>query len=277
MSTTPVDPQQLVQTNNVQTPDGLWNVATTVTTTTVIDTVITAIAPKPPAGPVLIIPPGAKSSGILDNYPNWKQEKDGGTPGVVLPADMFNKYIDANQGRQFHAKQTGHAGVRWSTAFAKDTAPTNFVYDLFVKSLDWLQQGQLELDMNQVLPNGYNCFLCIQANFKSGVWDVTLNTGGIGSGTQWVGTNIKINPKDWTPNTWNHIRLKTSRDATGKVNYEGVELNDVYTLFDPKYSGLSIKKENWPIGDLINNYQTNGANASGTMDTFAKQMQVIYW
>lgn len=284
MSTPPVVPNPSVQTVNSQTPDGLWNIATTTTTTfntttdTKVDVVITAIKPPPPPPPPipqLLIPSTAKSSGILDNYPSWKAEKDAGTPGTVLPADTFNKYIDANNGRQFYAKQTGKAGMRWSTSFVKgQQAATNFVYDLYVKIVDPTQLGQLELDMNQMMSDGRNCFLCIQANFIAGVWDYTTTPN---NSCHWTHSNIKINKADWLPNTWKHIRLKTSRDDAGVVTYEGVELDGVYTLFDPTCKGVSAFKQNWTPGVLINNYQTNGANASGILDTCAKQIQVFYW
>jgi hypothetical protein len=250
----------------MQSPDGKFLISTT--------TSITPVIPNPPPGPKLVVPANAKTSGILDNFATWKQEKDGGTGGVVNPGDMFNKYISPSQGRQFQAKQTGKAGVRWSTHFVNDPAPTNFVYDLYVLFPDVTQQGQLELDMNHMLPNGMNCFLCTQANHNDGSWDYTTTPNGA---CHWNKSNIKTDPTKWTPNEWHHIRIWTSHDANGVVTYHGVEFDEVYQEFDSSCKGLSAFKEGWTPNALINNYQTNGATAAGTMNSFAKQMQVWYW
>jgi hypothetical protein len=230
------------------------------------------VTPVSTPGSGLVIPSDAKTSGILDNAPKWKAEKDAGTPGSV--SSTFNKFISTEMGRQFNAVQTGKAGMRWSNPFAEDPVPTNFVYDLTVQSPDWGQMGQLELDMNQMMESGQNCFLCLQVNFVNGCWDYTTVSGG---GTHWTHSTMKVNRKDWPANTWKHLRLKTSRDAVGVVTYEGVEIDGVYTLFDPSCKGPSASRQNWTPGVLINNYQTNGANASGTMNSYAKQMQILYW
>jgi len=263
MSTTPQSDPNVGQTT-LKTPDGRW----IVTTTTTID----PVDHNPSGG--IVIPENAKTSGILDDFAHWKQEKDAGTPGTA--SSISNKYIDEANGRQFYAVQKDHAGVRWSTNFAKDSAATNFVYDLTVKMADPTQIGQLELDMNQVLDDQRNVFLCVQANFKSKVWDYTLTPG---NACHWYPSNIAVNQVDWKANVWKHIRIKTSHDSKGVVTYEGLELDGVYVQFSPSCKGVSAFKPTppWTPGSLINNYQTNGANTSGTMDTHARQMQVFYW
>lgn len=233
------------------------------------------VEPFSPPKPTLVIPATAKTSTILDNSKNWTQMKDGGTPGTV--SSMSNKYISAAAGRQFTAVQKGKAGVRWSNSFGKDSAPTNFVYDLWYMSPDPTQQAQLELDMNHVLPNGNNVFLCLQANHNSGAWDYTLTPDG---NCHWIPSNIKVDPTKWTPNVYKHLRLKTSHDANGIVTYEGVEDDGDYQLFDPSCKGLSSFRDGpngWTPNAMLLNYQNNGATAAGTMNTFAKQLQIIYW
>lgn len=229
----------------------------------------------PPIVPTLVIPASAKSSGFLDNAPGWTQTKDTGTPGTV--SAMSNKFVSDAVGRQFNVAQTGKAGVRWSNSFGKDPTPTNFVYDLWYMSTDPKQVGQLELDMNHVLPNGNNVFLCLQANHNDGVWDYTLTPNGK---CHWIPSNIKVDPTQWPANVYKHIRLKTVHDSQGIVAYEGVELDGVYTLFDSKCKGLSSFKDGpngWTPNAMILNYQNNGANAAGIMNTFARQLQIIYW
>lgn len=269
---TVVQPKPLSTTTHVQTPDGVWDVATTVTTTT--STVITPVPSVTPPTGGIVIPPNAKTSGILDNSPNWKGEKDSGTGGSVSSA--FTKYIDANSGRQFNAVQTNHAGYRWHNSFGKAAPPTHFVYDLYVKSDSWLI-NQLELDMNHVLPDGTNVFLCTQVSQGSKTWEYTLTPSGK---CHWYKSNLTEDISKWPKNTWIHFRIKTSHDAKGNVVYEQIEQDGVVRNFDSTCKGLSAFKSNppWAADTMLINYQMDGATANeSTMNSYAKQVQVWYW
>lgn len=263
----PAEAEQLSSTTHTQTPDGLWNVATTTTTTTT--TVITPAKVPPPSG--IVIPPNAKTSGILDAKTNWKQEKDAGTPGSA--SNISNHYIDANNGRNFHADYQNHGGVRWSNTCANTETATNFVYDLEVMASDWKgMTGQLELDINQSMADGTNIFLCTQANFNAGCWDYTLTPSGK---CHWYHSTIAVKP--FAPNAWVHIQIETSRDANYIVTYKNIAIDGVATPFESSAKGVSAFHQGWGAGKIINNYQTNGAQTSGTMDTFSRNMQVWYW
>lgn len=225
----------------------------------------------PPAGPKLVVPATAKTSGFLDNVSNWKAEKDAGTPGTVTSS--FDKFISTIMGRQFQSVYTAKAGFRWSNPFAKADV-LNACYDLYVQSPDWTQVGQLELDINMMMANGMNAYMCVQADSNSGTWEFTLTPGGA---CHWSPSTLKTNPKTWTPNVWHHIRIRTTRDENGIVTYNGVEFDEVYQLFEATATGLSAIKEDWTAQGLINNFQVNGANASGTANVYAKEIQIFYW
>lgn len=242
------------------TPDGLW-IITTITTT----------AAAPPLAPV--IPINAISSGILDNSPNWKAEKDGGTGGTAIGT---SKYISAAMGRNFNATYTSKAGFRWSNSFGKSTTAKNYCYDLYFMTTDPSNIGQLELDMNQVMSDTRNVFACTQMDSNSGMWEYTLTPQGK---CHWYPSKIPGNPLKLQANVWYHIRIFTHRDDAGVVYYDGVEVNNVYTAFDPSCKGVSAFTPNppWPTGTQIINFQTDGSLNSGTMNCYGKQIQLIEW
>lgn len=220
-----------------------------------------------------VIPPSSKSSGILDNSSLWKAEKDGGTPGTVTSNAM--KFLGPDLGRAFTAVQSGKAGFRWSNHFTNNASPMNFCYDLEVEFADPTQIGQLELDMNQVLADGRNCFLCVQFDTNSGTIQYTTTPN---NKCHWNSSKLTHNLKSWPPNTSKHIRIFTHRDAAGMVYYDGIEIDEVYQPFGlPPVQSAFVPSPPWPVGTMLINFQTNGANAKGTMQSIAKNIEVFYW
>lgn len=239
------------------TPDGLWLVTTT----------ITAAPPKPPT-----IPDNASCSGVLDNSLNWKGDYDTSTPKI---ATGTSKYVNADSGRNYNVVYTNKAGFRFHNSFATvKAAVLNFCTDLYVKCDDWTQVQNLEIDMNQVMPDGRTVIVGIQAASGSKSWEFTTTPAGK---SHWNKSNISVDPTTWQSGVWKHIRLFYSITLAGVVTYTGVELDGVYTPFQ-NASGVSILALGWkPIGLLLCNFQQEGNTAKGVINIYAKQYQHFYW
>jgi hypothetical protein len=232
----------------------------------------TPYVPKPVAP---LIPATAKNTGNILVMPNWKMEKDAGTPGTASNIKMTLNKADGSA--LFSANQTGKGGVRWSITAAKNVPDTvlNYCYDITLLFPDPTQQACLELDINHVDSKGTVYFLCAQASHYSKSYEYTLGkaAGGVG----WNPSLIPVDPITWKANTDKHIRIFTQRDNSGKVYYTGVEEDSVYSQFAASNSGLDTEALKWTPEIILPNFQLGGANASGLMQALVKNFNISYW
>ena len=79
---------------------------------------------------------------------------------------------------EFDTNYTDYGGELYYAFFAIDTTSKNFVYDGWVY-LDSSSGSiaNVEMDMNQVLPNGNTVIFGFQCDGWSGTWDYTENAG----------------------------------------------------------------------------------------------------
>jgi hypothetical protein len=231
--------------------------------------------PIPPSSGFPAIPATAKNYN-LDQATNWKGEHDTGTGASGIITGVSTSYDATNKLRNFQATQQNHAGVRFHNSFGNNLQANNYVYALDIAG-NWGTIGQLELDMNQVTPDGRTVLLCTQANNNSGGFDYTTTPGG--GGTKWNPSNIKICPKQWADGSWHTIRIKTSHDGKGNVLYEAVEVDGTNHPFTtPSAPVLSARALGWtPLGLLLMNLQFNGAQSSGTMKVQARNIIMTEW
>lgn len=212
------------------------------------------------------IPASAVSSGVLDNYTAqpWKLTHDAATPGTT--ANVSTTYRDAVNGRNFHFDYTANAGERFSLYFGDDPSSLNFCYDVEIRFTDPTQILNMELDMNQVMSDGRTVIYDCQCASKSRTWEVNA----------WNPTRIVGNPQQWGTG-WNRVRIFWHRSADGNtVFWDGVEFNGSYLSIGVS-SGAEVKALGWDVNRLVLNFQMEGANATGTVDAFARNLQVWRW
>jgi hypothetical protein len=220
-------------------------------------------------------PANAIPSADLDGAANWNAIHDGGTPGssrgsTVYPAST-PLYDDA---REFYMTYTAKGGERWSLAFGKDPNATHFILDTYVFLTDPSQVQNLELDMNQVMPNGQTVILGTQCSSISGTWESAYTVGRL---DHWLGSNVKCNPRTWAPNQWHHIQIAMHRDANGVVTHDWVNLDGSHQVFSGATRGAA-QSLGWASGVLLVNYQIEGNNAgSGSVTSYIHKMTVIRW
>jgi hypothetical protein len=233
----------------------------------------TSAAATSTAGAVTSIPASAIGSANLDGK-GWAFEQDAGVPGsargsTVYPASTPS-YDDA---RKFYMTYSKHGGVRWHVSFAKDASATHFVYDTYVYMVDPAQVANLELDMNQVMSNGKTVIFGTQCSSYTKTWEYTYVSGG----AHWKSSNIACNPKNWAANTWHHVQIASHRNSNGDVTYDWVNVDGTHSVFK-NATGYSAESLGWAKGDLLINFQMDGANAgSGSITAFIHKMTIFRW
>jgi hypothetical protein len=214
-----------------------------------------------------IIPSGALSSGILDNYgpQPWLSVHDTGTPGT---SSGTSTYISPAVGRHFNFIYTANAGQRYSLYFGDDTLAQNFCYDLEVAFTDPTQILNMEMDMNQVMADGDTVIYDCQCAHGSAHWEVD----------GWHATTVAGDPQTWGVSTYHHVRIFWHRDLAGTLTtWDGVEFDGVWNPFIAE-TGNTKFTLGWAVGRLVINFQIEGSSAvSGTVDAFGRNIQVWRW
>jgi hypothetical protein len=175
--------------------------------------------------------------------------------------------------REFYMTYSSRGGERWHISFAKDATATHFVYDTYVYFTDPSQVANVELDMNQVLADGRTVIFGTQCSSYSQTWEYTIVSGG----THWKSSNIACNPKNWTANTWHHVQIASHRDNGGVVTYDWVNFDSTHSDFKDA-TGVSAEALGWAKGDLLINFQLDGAaKDSGAITAYAHKLTVYRW
>jgi len=175
--------------------------------------------------------------------------------------------------REAFSTYSDHGGEIYHLSFAKDTTVSNFVYDTYIYLDDPSQIENIEMDMNQVMSDGRTVILATQCAGTSGTFEYTTISKG---GTHWHPSNIPCNPKNWTAKTWHHVQIATHRDDSGNVTYDWVNLDGTATNFK-NATGPSAENLGWPTGDLLLNFQLDGAGTSGSITAYIDELTIHRW
>ncbi len=174
------------------------------------------------------VPSGATVVSSIQTLGNWVSDHDDVTGGTSTGATVMtgSPSVSGNT-RWFYTTYTNYGGQRYYASFGDDTAAKNFVYDGWIYLDDSSGSvGNLELDMNQVLPNGDTVIYGIQCDGWSGTWDYTENAGTPSAfDDEWVHSSAPCNPRTWTRYTWHHVQFSYSRDDYGNVTYKSIWLD----------------------------------------------------
>ena len=219
------------------------------------------------------IPSNAIGSANLDGK-SWAYERDAATPGSARGSSVYPAttplYDDA---REFYMTYSAHGGERWHISFAKDASATHFIYDTYVYIVDPAQVANIELDMNQVMSNGATVIYGTQCSSYTKTWEFTTVSGG----SHWRSSNIPCNPKTWAAKTWHHVQIASHRNSSGDVTYDWVNLDGTHRVFK-NATGYSAEKLGWAKGDLLINFQLDGANSgSGSITAYIHKMTIFRW
>lgn len=222
------------------------------------------------------IPSNAIAAANLNSSSRWEWNHDGGTPGTSVGSTYYpvsNPATDRTA-RVFNVSYANHGGEIYHLSFGNDAKATHFVYDAYVYVADPSQLANLEMDMNQVTANGKTLIIGTQCSSYSGTWEFVRVANG---GPHWNSSNIACNPRNWSANTWHHIQIASHHDWSGYTTYDWVNLDGHYSDFE-NASGPTGLWLGWNVGDLLINFQLDGANQSnGSIQAYIDQMTIYRW
>lgn len=245
-----------------------------------VDITIEAVstgAPTGGGGGEAVVPESAAKNSSLQVLSGWQAQHDTGGEGSSSGSmSLVNSPSRSGNARRFVTKYSGNGDERYSVSYADDTADSNFLYDGWVYFDGSLSKvGNLEMDLNQVMPNGQNAIFAMQCAGDSNTWDYTENAGTPEKGiVKWVKSKQPCNPRNWSEKTWHHVQLYYSRTDTGEVTYKSVWLDDKEQVIN------ATVKSAFALGwgkVLQTQFQVDGTGGSGTTTVYLDDLVIYRW
>jgi len=244
----------------------------------VSDIALTVVSQTPvSSGPT--IPSNAVAIKAIQNLTTWQAQFDTGTGGGTSSGIMNLVTAPAVSGsaRQFVTTYANYGGERYSVHIGTDQAATNFVFDTWMYLASPINDiANIEMDLNQVMPNGQTVIFGFQCDGWSRSWDYTANLGTPTSpNDQWIHSNQTCNPQTWATNAWHHIQISYSRDNSGNVTYKSVWLDGAEQ--DLNVTTGSAFALGWGPS-LVTNLQVDGMTAlPGTATIYLDNFTLYRW
>jgi hypothetical protein len=232
-----------------------------------------SIAAAPVFAAEISIPKNAKSSGDLSESSHWMWSHDAKTPGGAVASSHYpigSPSLDGHA-REFSMSYSHKGGERFSLTFAHNAEVTHFVYDTWVYLNNASELANLEMDMNQVIPNGKTMIYAFQCSGNTGHWEYSVI---VHNSPHWKSTGVACSPTNWASKKWHHIQIASHRSGE-EVTYDGVSFDgDYHPLHDGGPGALSL---HWSAGDLNLNFQLDGSEERGEVTIYQDRLTIFYW
>ena len=224
-----------------------------------------------------VIPSNAISESQVQLLPNWGYKHDPGTSGSASGSmSLVSSPTLSGEAAEFDNSYTNWGGEIYSRDYATDPNAKNFVYDAQVWIEAGSEVGNLEMDNNQVIPNGDTVIYAFQCAGTSNTWDYTMNAGTPAQPVvRWMHSSAPCNPASWAPSTWHHVQISYSRDDAGNVTYSSVWLDGVESPINETVpSAFTL---GWAHGVLKTNFQVDGLGSGGSSKLFVDNLTIYRW
>lgn len=222
------------------------------------------------------VPGNASSVSSVQVLSNWHGTHDGGTPGWAS-GKMWLTSSPSHSGtaRGFASSFSGSGGERYSVSFGDDRTSTNFVYDGWVYLTSSANNiANLEMDLNQTMPNGQTVIYGVQCSGYSGTWEFTENAGSAWHPYgRWISSGAKCNVRNWGKYQWHHIQISYSRNNYGTIHYDAVYLDGAKSTINRTVFGA--RALGWG-SSLVTNFQIDGSG-SGSNTVFLDDLVIYRW
>ena len=223
-----------------------------------------------------VVPSNATSVSSLQTFGDWKEVHDSATPGGSSGSmSLVGSPSMGGTARKFVTRFSGSGGERYSLSFSDDDTATNFMYDAWVYFGGSVSAiGNLELDLNQVMPNGQTVIYGFQCSAYSGTWEFAENAGSPSHPRpHWISSKAGCNPRKWSTDTWHHVQIYYSRNDSGVVTYHAVWLDGKEETINATVP--SAFDLGW--GKILNtNFQVDGTG-SGTVTAYLDKFTFYRW
>lgn len=223
-------------------------------------------------------PSNATNVSNLQVTGSWSAIHDSGTPGSSSGStSLTSSPSRSGNARHMNTSYNDYGGERYMASFSDDASAQNFVYDAWVYIQDTATGiANIEMDLNQVIGNGWTVIMGFQCDGWSGTWDYTANKGSATSpNDQWVHSGAKCNPKSWGVNAWHHVQIAFTHDASGNVTYQSVTLDGAQQSINAKvFSGFAL---GWGKTVLTNFQVDGGTSYAYGSNVYLDDLTVSYW
>jgi hypothetical protein len=223
-----------------------------------------------------VVPSNAVNVSSIEALSNWKATHDSGASGYASgKTGLVGSPSRSGSARGFVTTFSSSGAERYSVHFGDNTSSTNFMYDGWVYLTSSSSHiGNIEMDVNQTMPNGQTVIFGIQCSGYSGTWEYTANLGTASHPKgHWVSSSAPCNPRKWSTYKWHHVQMTYSRNSTGYVTYKYVWLDGVrYTLNHTVFAARALGWAN----SLITNFQIDGVG-SGTVTAYLDSLIIYRW
>lgn len=223
------------------------------------------------------VPADAVSVSSLEALRGWSATRDRNTYGSATgKTDLVGTPSHGGVARKFEMTYNDRGAERYSISFGDNTTSKNFFYDAWIYVTDTSSHiANLEIDVNQTMPNGQTVIFGIQCDGYSSTWDYTENLGSASNPKgYWAHTSAYCNPRDWSRYKWHHIQMEYSRTSGGHITYK-------YVWFDGKRSTIDkyvygARALGW--GNTLSvNFQVDGRGTSGSSTVYLDDLTIYRW
>jgi hypothetical protein len=224
-----------------------------------------------------LVPANSTSVGAIQTLGNWLFEHDGDTGGWSSGAMvMTNSPSRSGNAREFYTVYGNSGGERYHIVFADDEAASNFLYDVWIYlGPSAANIGNLEFDLNQVMPNGQTVTFGMQCDGYTNTWDYNANwTGPTSPHNTWMHSSAPCNIRTWGRNQWHHLQMSYSRTEYGVVTYHAVYVDGKEQAINataPSAYALGCA----PV--LLTNIQMDGLGSSGSITLYVDDLSIYRW
>lgn len=209
---------------------------------------------------------------------SWNHQHDtGGSGSASGYTDLVTSPSLYGTTRRTVTYFSNNGDERYSTVFSDNSSAKNFFYDGWVyltSSSNML--ANLELDVNQTMPNGETMFAGVQCDGWTGNWAYTSNVGSVNSPRMsWIKkSGTSCNPQNWSQYTWHHVQFSLSRDNSGNITYHSVWLDGVETSLNATVFGAA--NDGWDPA-VNTQFQIDGYGSSGHVTAYLDHLKISMW
>lgn len=248
--------------------------AVSISVSTTANTAVAVPAMQIASAPV---PADAIAATHLERLDGWfaahDRTSDGNSSGEM---NMVASPSRTGSARQFVTTYSDSGDERYSVFFGKESDSTHFLYDGWVYLDDSASRiANLELDVNQTMPNGDTVIFGIQCDGYANRWDYSENLGTPDHPRgNWTRSNVACNPRKWSRNQWHHVQLSYSRDDDGKITYGSIYFDGVESQINATV--LGSRTLGWRP-NLSTNFQIDGLGSNGTITAYLDDLTIYRW
>ena len=225
-----------------------------------------------------VVPSSADSVSSIEALSGWRATHDKGGPGSSSgSSSMVASPSLYGSSRKFQSSFKNAGDERYSVVFSDNVDAKNLFYDAWIYlNSSSSKLGNIEMDVNQVMPSGRTALIGVQCDGYTGNWAYNVNKGSASHPKpHWQSKGgTSCNPRKWSQNKWHHVQASFSRDDSGNITYHSVWLDGKETKLNVKaFCGADLDWD--PV--INTQFQLDGLGSGGTVTAYVDHLTISAW